>query len=79
LKNILVKSHEEALTKRAEARTTMQNYTQKLSQYQTQLTLTNEKNTELKTKISASEEMQRLFTIRLKEVTTLISRKTITS
>jgi len=31
----------------------------------------------MKTKISASEEMQRLFTIRLREITTLISRKTI--
>jgi hypothetical protein len=48
-----------------------------LSKYQTQLTLANEQITEMKTKISASEEMQRLFTIRLREITTLISRKTI--
>jgi hypothetical protein len=42
LKNILVKSHEEALTKRSQANEVHQNFTMKITKYQEQVTVTQE-------------------------------------
>lgn len=78
LKNILISSHEEALTKRNEARRVFQNYTTMITHYEQQLTVLNEQITEAKVRISGAQEIVRILTIRIKEIATLITRTTIT-
>jgi hypothetical protein len=79
LKNVLISSHEEALTKREEARKVFQNYTNMVTKYEQQLEVAQESIMEAKTKVSAATEMQRLWSLRLKELATLLSRSTITA
>merc|ERR1711981_436496 len=78
LKNILISSHEEALTKRNEARRVFQNYTTMITHYEQQLTVLNEQIAEAKVRISGAQEIVRILTIRIKEIATLITRTTIT-
>jgi len=78
LKNVLISSHEEALTKRNEARRIFQNYTTMITHYEQQLTILNEQITESKVRISGAQEIVRILTIRIKEIATLITRTTIT-
>lgn len=77
LKNALITSHEEALTKREEARKVFQNYTRMITRYEQQHTLAQEQMGEEKAKLSAAQETQRLHELRVKEVGTLMSRTTI--
>ena len=77
LKNALITSHEEALTKREEARKVFQNYTKMITKYEQQHTLAEEQMGEEKAKLSAAQETQRLHELRTKEVGTLMSRTTI--
>jgi hypothetical protein len=49
-----------------------------VTKYEQQITITNEQILEAKTKISASTEIQRIVAVRMKEITTLLSRPTIT-
>lgn len=79
LKNLLVTSHEQALTKRQEANKIHQNYTQMITKFEQQTTMTNEQIMESKTRISGAQEIQRIIAVRMKEVSTLISRPTVTA
>lgn len=79
LKNVLITSHEEALTRRAEARRIFQNYTMMITKYEQQLTIINEQITESKVRISGSTEIVRILTVRIKEIATLITRISITT
>jgi len=54
LKNILVGSHEQALTKRAEVEKVFQNYTMMVTKYEEQITITNEQIMDSKTRISGA-------------------------
>jgi hypothetical protein len=78
LKNALITSHEEALTKREEARKAYQNYTKMVTKYEQQHTLAEDQMLEEKAKLSAAQETLRLHELRVKEVGTLMSRTTIT-
>lgn len=78
LKDVLIKSHEQALTKRAESEKIFSNYTTMVTKYEEQLTITQEQILEAKTKIGAAQEVQRIMTVRMKEITTLLARPTIT-
>lgn len=78
LKNALITSHEEALTKREEARKVFQNYTRMVTRYEEQHTIAEEQLGEEKSKLAAAAETERLHDLRLKEVGTLMSRTTIT-
>jgi len=79
LKNALITSHEEALTKREEARKVFQNYTRMITRYEQQHTLAQEQMAEEQAKLSAAQETQRLHELRVKEVGTLMSRTTISA
>lgn len=79
LKNVLISSHEEALTKRSEARKVFQNYTMMITRYEQQLTIANEQITESKVRISGATEIIRSLQIRIKEIATLITRTSITT
>jgi chromosome segregation ATPase len=79
LKNTLIGSHEEAITKRQEAEKIFQNYTMMISKYEQQMTVTTEQITDAKTKISGAEEIKRIMSVREKEIATLLSRTTITA
>lgn len=78
LKDVLIKSHEQALTKRAEAEKIFSNYTTMVTKYEEQLTITQEQILESKTKMGAAQEVQRIMSVRMKEITTLLARPTIT-
>jgi len=54
LKETLIKSHEQSLTKRSEAEKIFSNYTNMVTKYDEQLTITQEQILESKTKISAA-------------------------
>lgn len=75
----MVTSHEQALTKRQEANKIHQNYTLMVTKFETQSSMTNEQISESKTRISGAQEIQRLIATRLKEITTLLSRPTVTA
>jgi len=79
LKNSLIESHEAALTKRSEAEKIFQNYTMMITKYEQQTTITNEQILDCKTRISAAQEIQRIISVRLKEIATLLARSTIAS
>jgi chromosome segregation ATPase len=79
LKNVLIASHEQALGKRQEAEKVFQNYTMMVTKYEQQTTITQEQIMDAKTRISGAQEIQRIIAVRMKEITTLLSRTTITS
>jgi len=79
LKNILVGSHEQALSKREEANKIHQNYTMMVTKFEQEVSVTNEQIMDSKTKISGSQEIQRIVAVRLKEIATLTGRTTITA
>jgi len=78
LKGILVSSHEEALAKRQEATKMHQNYTNMITKFEQQTSITNEQIMDSKTKISGAQEIQRIIAVRMKEIGTLLSRPSIT-
>jgi chromosome segregation ATPase len=61
LKDTLIKSHEQALTKRQEAEKVFTNYTTMITKFEQQLTITQEQILESKTKISAAQEVIRIL------------------
>merc|ERR1711981_1309951 len=79
LKDTLIKSHEQALSKRQEAEKVFTKYTTYITKFEQQLTVTQEQILESKTKISAAQEVIRILTIRIKEITVLMSRTTIST
>lgn len=74
LKNNLISSHEEALTKREEARKVHQNYTTMVTKYEQQATVATETIMQGKAKISSLTETIKLHKLRVKEIETLKSR-----
>jgi len=79
LKNSLIGSHEEALTKRQEAEKILSSHTNAVSKYEQQTTIANEQISDSKTKIAGAQEVQRIISVRMKEIATLLSRPTITT
>merc|ERR1712226_1080577 len=79
LKNVLIASHEQALGKRQEAEKVFQNYTMMVTKYEQQTTITQEQIMEAKTRIAGAQEIQRIVAVRMKEITTLLARATITA
>lgn len=79
LKNILISSHEQALSKRQEADKVYQNYTMMVTKYEQQVSITQEQIMESKTRVSGAQEVQRILAVRLKEIATLLSRQTISA
>lgn len=79
LKNTLIQSHEQALSKRQEAEKMLANHTNAVSKYEQQTTIANEQIADSKTKIAGAQEVQRIIAIRMKEIATLQSRPTITA
>jgi len=77
LKNSLIGSHEEALTKRQEAEKIMSSHTNAVSKYEQQTTIANEQISDSKTKIAGAQEVQRIISVRMKEIATLLSRPTV--
>ena len=75
LKNTLISSHEEALTKREEARKVHQNYTTMVTKYEQQATVATETIMQGKAKISSWTETIKLHELRIKEIETLKSRQ----
>jgi chromosome segregation ATPase len=78
LKNLLIGSHEQALTKRQEAEKILANHTTAITKYEQQTSIANEQIADSKTKIAGAQEVQRIIAVRMKEVATLLSRPTIT-
>ena len=79
MKNSLVSSHEQALTKRQEAEKILSNHTNAVAKYEEQTTIANEQIADAKTKIAGAQEVQRIISVRMKEIATLLARPTITS
>jgi len=79
LKNSLIGSHEEALTKRQEAEKILSSHTNAVSKYEQQTTIANEQISDSKTKIAGAQEVQRIISVRMKEIATLLSRPTVTT
>jgi cell division ATPase FtsA len=79
LKNTLISSHEQALSKRQEAGKILANHTMAVSKYSQQQTIANEQIADAKTKIAGAQEVQRIIAVRMKEVATLLARPTITT
>jgi len=50
-----------------------------ITKFEQQTTMTNEQIMESKTRISGAQEIQRIIAVRMKEVSTLISRPTVTA
>jgi hypothetical protein len=50
-----------------------------ITKFEQQTSMTNEQIMEAKTRISGAQEIQRIIAVRMKEVTTLLSRPTITA
>jgi hypothetical protein len=79
LKNSLVSSHEQALTKHQEAQKILANHTMAVSKYEQQSTIATEQIADSKTKIAGAQEVQRILAVRMKEIATLMARPTITT
>jgi hypothetical protein len=79
LKNALIQSHEQALSKHQEAEKILSNHTLAVTKYQQQTTIANEQIADSKTKIAGAQEIQRIVAIRMKEIATLMARSTITA
>jgi cell division ATPase FtsA len=79
LKNALISSHEQALTKRQEAEKILSNHTMAVAKYEQQTTIANEQIADSKTKIAGAQEVQRIIAVRMKEIATLMARPTITA
>ena len=79
MKNSLIGSHEEALTKRQEAEKILSTHTNAVSKYEQQTTIANEQISDSKTKIAGAQEVQRIISVRMKEIATLLSRPTVTT
>jgi len=79
LKNVLISSHEQALSKRQEAEKLLTSHTLAVSKYQQQTTIANEQVADAKTKIAGAQEVQRIIAVRMKEIATLMTRPTITA
>jgi hypothetical protein len=79
LKNTLISSHEQALSKRQEAEKILSNHTMAVSRYEQQTTIANEQIADSKTKIAGAQEVQRIVAVRMKEIATLMARATITA
>jgi chromosome segregation ATPase len=79
LKNTLIQSHEQALSKRQEAEKILANHTNAVKEYEQQTTVANEQVADSKTKIAGAQEVQRIVAIRMKEIATLLARPTITA
>lgn len=79
LKNTLISSHEQALSKRQEAEKILANHTMAVSKYEQQTTIANEQIADSKTKIAGAQEVQRIVAVRMKEIATLMARATITA
>jgi len=77
LKNSLIQSHEQALSKHQEAEKILANHTMAVSKYQQQQVVANEQIADAKTKIAGAQEIQRILAIRMKEIATLLARPTI--
>jgi chromosome segregation ATPase len=77
LKNLLIGSHEQALSKRQEAEKILANHTLAISKYEQQTTIANEQIADSKTKIAGAQEVQRIIAVRMKEIATLLARPTI--
>jgi chromosome segregation ATPase len=77
LKNLLIGSHEQALSKRQEAEKIKSNHTMAITKYEQQTTIANEQIAESKTKIAGAQEVQRIISVRMKEIATLLARPTI--
>jgi len=79
LKNSLIQSHEQALSKRQEAEKILANHTLAVTKYEQQTTIANEQIADSKTKIAGAQEVQRIIAVRMKEIATLMARPTITA
>jgi len=79
LKNVLISSHEQALSKRQEAEKILANHTNAVKKYEQQTAVTNEQIADSKTKIAGAQEVQRIVAIRMKEIATLLARPTVTA
>jgi len=79
LKNVLISSHEQALSKRQEAEKILSSHSLAVSKYQQQTTVANEQVADAKTKIAGAQEVQRIIAVRMKEIATLMTRPTITA
>lgn len=79
LKNSLIGSHEQALTKRQEAEKILSNHTNAVSKYEQQTAIANEQIADAKTKIAGAQEVQRIIAVRMKDIATLMARPTITA
>jgi len=77
LKNALTGSHEQALSKRQEANLILANHTRSIQKYQQQTTVAQDAIADSKTKIAGAQEIQRIISIRMKEISTLMARPTI--
>jgi len=77
LKNSLIQSHEQALSKRQEAERILANHTMAVTKYEQQTTIANEQVSDSKTKIAGAQEVQRIVAVRMKEIATLMARATI--
>merc|ERR1712193_297491 len=63
LKNTLISSHEQALSKRQEAEKILANHTMAVSKYEQQTTVANEQIADSKTKIAGAQEVQRIIAV----------------
>jgi cell division ATPase FtsA len=79
LKNVLIESHEQALSKRQEAEKLLANHTRAVAKYQQQTVVTQEQMDDAKTQIAGAQEVQRIIAVRMKEIATLVARPTITA
>jgi predicted nucleic acid-binding Zn-ribbon protein len=79
LKNTLIQSHEQALTKHNEATKILANHTMAVSKYEQQTTIANEQIADAKTRIAGAQEVQRIVAVRMKEIATLMARPTIST
>ena len=79
LKNSLIGSNEQALTKRQEAEKILSNHTNAVSKYEQQTAIANEQIADAKTKIAGAQEVQRIIAVRMKDIATLMARPTITA
>ena len=79
LKNTLIQSHEQALSKRQEAEKLLANHTLAVTKYEQQTAITTEQIADSKTKIAGAQEIQRIIAVRMKEIATLLSRPTVTA
>jgi predicted nucleic acid-binding Zn-ribbon protein len=50
-----------------------------ITKYEEQTTVTNEQIMDCKTRVSGAQEIQRIIAVRMKEISTLLSRPTITA